>query len=89
MDVRKQIRVIIEPKNASRYSQVYDGVMLVAIIIGIVPLVFREQPKIFWYFDLISGACFIIDYILRWITAGYLDELKLRRNKSCTDSSNM
>lgn len=71
MDVRKKIRAIIEPKNVTYYSHIYDYVMLVAIIIGILPLVFRAQPKIFWYFDLISGLCFIVDYILRWITADF------------------
>lgn len=71
MDARKTIREIIEPKNESYLSQIYDWVMLVAIMIGILPLVFRDQPKIFWYFDLISGLCFITDYVLRWITADF------------------
>lgn len=69
MAIREQIRELIEPRNDSLYSRVYDWVMLVAIVIGILPLMFREQLKIFWYFDLISGLCFVIDYLLRWITA--------------------
>ncbi len=43
--------------------------MLVAIVVGILPLLFREQFMLFWYFDLISGLCFVVDYLLRWITA--------------------
>ena len=69
MAIREQIRELIEPRNDSLYSRVYDWVMLVAIVIGILPLMFREQLNIFWYFDLISGLCFVIDYLLRWITA--------------------
>ena len=69
MAIREQIRELIEPRNDSLYSRVYDWLMLVAIVIGILPLMFREQLKIFWYFDLISGLCFLIDYLLRWITA--------------------
>lgn len=51
--------------------------MLVAIVIGILPLMFREQYRIFWYFDLISGCSFVIDYLLRWMTA----DLHSKRNK--------
>lgn len=69
MAAREQIRELIEPRNESSFSRVYDWVMLVAIVIGILPLMFREQPTIFWYFDIISGLCFVVDYLLRWITA--------------------
>lgn len=69
MITRNYIRELIEPKKDSLSSQIYDWIMLVAIIIGILPLIFREQPTIFWYFDLISGLCFVVDYFLRWTTA--------------------
>ena len=68
MLVRESIKGLIEPRNDSKSSRLYDWVMLVAIVIGILPLMFREQSTIFWYFDLISGLCFLIDYLLRWIT---------------------
>lgn len=61
MTSREYIHDIIEPRNESYISRLYDYVMLVAIVIGIIPLVFREQPRIFWYFDLISGMCFVIE----------------------------
>ncbi len=77
MAAREQIREMIEPRKDSTSSQIYDWVMLAAIVIGILPLVFREQPTIFWYFDLISGLCFIADYLLRWITA----DLTSRNNR--------
>lgn len=71
MTSREYIHDIIEPRNESYISRLYDYVMLVAIVIGIIPLVFREQPRIFWYFDLISGMCFVLDYLLRWATADF------------------
>lgn len=71
MTSREYIHDIIEPRNESYISRLYDYVMLVAIVIGIIPLVFREQPRIFWYFDLISGMCFVIDYLLRWATTDF------------------
>lgn len=74
---REHIRELIEPKKDSLSSRLYDSIMLVAIIIGVLPLLFREQSTIFWYFDLISGLCFIVDYLLRWITA----DLTSKRNQ--------
>lgn len=72
MQLRKEIHRLVEPRNKETYaSRVYDFVMLVAIVMGILPLMFRTQYKIFWYFDLISGICFIVDYILRWCTADF------------------
>ena len=77
MQLRENIYRIIEPRNANKYSRAYDFVMLIAIAIGILPLMFRHQIKLFWYFDLISGICFIVDYLLRWVTA----DMDSRRNK--------
>ncbi len=71
MSVREKIREIVEPRNENNVSQFYDYIMLIAIVIGIIPLMFREQNKLFWYFDIISVICFMVDYILRWITADY------------------
>lgn len=69
MEIRNKINEIIEPKSENALSRAYDWLMLIAIVVGILPLMFRKQYQIFWYFDLFSGSCFIIDYILRWITA--------------------
>ena len=74
---REHIRELIEPRNDSSSSRIYDWIMLVAIVIGILPLMFREQLMLFWYFDLISGLCFVLDYLLRWITA----DLSSKRNR--------
>ncbi len=72
MKLREDIYKIVEPRNKENYSsRIYDIVMLIAITMGILPLMFRTQYKIFWYFDLISGICFIVDYILRWCTADF------------------
>jgi voltage-gated potassium channel len=72
MKLREEIYKIVEPRNKDNYSsRIYDIVMLITIAMGIFPLMFRTQHKVFWYFDLISGICFILDYILRWCTADY------------------
>ncbi len=43
--------------------------MLFFIILSIIPLAFREQNIWFEWFDKVSVSIFVIDYILRWITA--------------------
>ena len=77
MNIYERINNVIEPKNENTLSRVYDYIMLIAIIIGILPLMFRTQYKMFWYFDVISGACFLLDYILRWLTC----HLRSSKNK--------
>lgn len=53
----------------SKYSKYYDWFMLVMIIISIGPLMFKADYPIFYVFDKIAVVVFIIDYILRWLTA--------------------
>lgn len=73
MNIRQKIYNIIEPndKNELTLSRIYDSIMLIAIIVSIVPLMFRQQSELFLYFDIIPCSLFIIDYILRWLTADY------------------
>lgn len=69
---REKIYKLVEPRNKDTFaSRTYNIAMLVAIAISIIPLMFREQNRLFWFFDLISGLCFIADYILRWYTADF------------------
>ena len=72
MSLRERIYEIVEPHYNTQdgvMTRVYDWTMFAAIIIGIFPLMFREQTKLFYIFDIVSCAIFIIDYIMRWMTA--------------------
>jgi voltage-gated potassium channel len=70
--MRKRIYEIIEPGNRGDWaSAAYDILMLVAIAASIVPLMFVEETKAFIIIEQITVLIFIIDYILRWITADY------------------
>lgn len=70
--MRKRIFEIIETaKDDDKISSIYDAVMLLAIIISIIPLGFKQSFPIFHYTDLITTILFIIDYFLRLITADY------------------
>lgn len=63
---------MVEVGRESAISKAYDYLMLFFILISIIPLGFREQNEWFDWFDTISVSVFIIDYLLRWMTADYL-----------------
>lgn len=66
---RKKIYDTIETGRNSIISNIYDWLMLLFIIISVIPLAFREQNIWFEWFDKVSVTAFIIDYLLRWLTA--------------------
>ena len=69
MNWREKIYDTIEVNQNSIVSRVYDVAMLIFILVSIIPLAFREQSIWFEWCDKISVSIFIIDYILRWLTA--------------------
>lgn len=69
---RKDIYTIIEKDDGSNiWSHIYDVFMFCTIILSVVPLMFWDEYPIFWYIEVFCTSIFIIDYILRWITADY------------------
>lgn len=69
---REKIFLLIEKgENNFIFSKLYAGFMMIMIFISIIPLAFQEQKIIFVYFERISVIVFIVDYILRWITADF------------------
>ena len=69
MNWRRKIFEIVEVRKDSISSRIYDYGMLVFITLSIIPLTFREQNELLLWCDIISVSVFIIDYLLRWITA--------------------
>lgn len=69
MDLRNKINIILEPKQDNLTSRIYDWLMLIVICLSIVPLMFRTTNPLFEALDIVCCCIFIIDYILRWITA--------------------
>ena len=58
-------------KDGDRISWIYDTFMLIAIAASIVPLMFEEDTMTFRVIEQLTVTVFIIDYLLRWITADY------------------
>ena len=69
MNWRRYIFETVEVGGNTAVSKIYDRAMVALIVISIVPLAFRKQNIVFEWFDRISVSVFIVDYLLRWITA--------------------
>ena len=73
---RRIFEIIGKGKKGDRISTIYDIFMLIAIVASIMPLMFYEELKWFKYVESITVLIFVIDYLLRWITA----DIKLEKN---------
>lgn len=78
MSFRKRLFEIIESsKETDRVSNIYDIFMMITIILSIIPLAFKEELSVFVIIDKIAVIIFIVDYLLRILTADY----KLNKGK--------
>ncbi|MBQ6266310.1 MAG: ion transporter [Clostridia bacterium] len=74
--MRKRLYEIIEAaQEDDKFSAAYDWFMMAAILISILPLAFHKVNAGFILIDRITVVIFIIDYILRLLTA----DLKLKK----------
>ena len=68
---RQRLLEIIEPAqdNKDIVSHIYDYLLVISILLGVIPLMFLKQSETMTLLDKISSAWFLMDYILRWFTA--------------------
>lgn len=70
--MRKKLYSIIDPvDNESKLSNIYDFIMMISIVVSVIPLAFKETNAVFKWIDYITVSIFIIDYLLRLLTADY------------------
>ena len=74
--MRKKLYQILEPAQDNIFSKIYDLFMMTVIIVSITPLMFKETNKVFNILEYITVSIFLLDYLLRWITA----DLKLNKS---------
>ena len=74
--MRKKIYEIIEPAKQNTLSKTYDFFMMAMIVISLIPLAFKQTNALFQYVEYISVAIFIVDYLLRLLTA----DIKLKKS---------
>ena len=74
--MRKKIYDIIEVAEENKtLSHIYDVFMIITIIISLIPLGFKEPPAFFALTEKLTTAIFIVDYLLRLMTA----DIKLKK----------
>ena len=72
LSTRQRIFEIIEPAhNDERFSKAYDVFQVCVIILSLVPLVFKETTQPMVILEYIATAIFLVDYVLRWLTADF------------------
>ncbi len=69
--MRKKIYEVIATDNINKINDAYDIIMIISIIASIVPLAFKQTNIFFVYVDYVTVAVFIVDYVLRLLTADY------------------
>ena len=75
---RKTLFQIIEPhQKENAIEKAYDVFMFLTIIVSLIPLTTKSHIGIFMWLDFVSTIIFIVDYVLRLVTADY----KLEKGK--------
>jgi voltage-gated potassium channel len=74
--MRNRLYQIIEPASDNLPSKIYDFFIMLTIIVSVVPLAFKEDHIAFDIIEYVTVSIFIIDYLLRLVTA----DLKLERS---------
>lgn len=70
--MRKRIYEIIEAaKPGDRASERYDAVMMLLILLSLIPLAFKTERAALTVLDKACACCFVVDYLLRFLTADY------------------
>ena len=69
---RKTLFQIIElHQKENAIEKAYDVLMFLTIIVSLIPLTTKSHTGIFMWLDFVSTVIFIVDYILRLLTADY------------------
>ena len=75
--MRKNIYEVINGSHKERkWSHFYDGFMVIVIFLSLLPLNFKEDNLAFIILDKVCAGIFIIDYLLRWMTADFSSDKK-------------
>ena len=70
--MRKQIYdTVCAPDRHTKWSARYDAFMIVVIVLSLIPLNFKQETFTLEFLDKVCAAIFIVDYLLRWVTADY------------------
>lgn len=69
--IYKLVDYVNETGDGNLSFYFYNLFMLIVVIISLIPLAFKEETQLLHIIDIVTVSIFIIDFILRWITADY------------------
>lgn len=70
--MRKRIFEVIElAGDGDRLSAAYDSAMMALIVVSLIPLAFKAEYPALAVLDKGCACIFVVDYLLRWMTADY------------------
>lgn len=70
--IRRKVFTIIEASDGtSKASTIYDGCMLLVIVISLIPLTSKASNTAFSVIDVVAAIVFSADYALRLLTADF------------------
>ena len=76
--MRKKLYKVLEiSEKDDKISHAYDIFMIITIILSLFPLAIKDTVPFFVWIERITTFVFILDYILRWVTADF----KLEKGK--------
>ena len=77
--MRKRIYEIIEVNDSGDVlSRIYDVVMIIVIILSLLPIALKSYAGVIGTIDKVTSSIFVVDYILRLITADYKLNKKIK-----------
>jgi len=69
--MRNKISRMVHVYEGNIVSVVYKYFMIFVIVLSLIPLVTKENYPFFGFLETVCLTIFVIDYLLRWITADY------------------
>ena len=69
--MRKKLYYIIDSTENNKAGNIYNFIMMATIVVSIFPLAFKETNTLFQWIDYVTVTIFILDYLLRLLTADY------------------
>lgn len=76
----------IGDKPRNNVDTFFEIAMIIVIILSIIPLAFKEQLDFFKIIEWIAFVLFLLDYMLRWITAGEKAKAKAEYKANLKDN---
>ena len=75
---KKMYEVLDKDRRNSRLSRIYDAYILILVILSAIPLMLKLWTAEIVMLDQVVTILFILDYLLRWMTADFIPKLSQR-----------